>query len=355
MFKRTIPFLLIAVQALACTGIQLKAKDGSIVHGRTLEFGIKILFSSGVVPRNHSFFGTSPLGKGLEYESKYGAVGAILFNEPAIADGMNEKGLCVGTFYFPGFAQYVEITPENRARALSPTEFPNWIVTQFENVEEIKEAIDSVVIAQVQLKAWGNMAPPFHYIVYDQSGGCIVIEPIGGKLVITDNPFGVMTNSPAFDWHMTNLRNYINLRVQNVLPLTIEGVTLAPFGQGSGMVGLPGDFTPPSLFVRAAIFSYTLIPPKNAFDGILQTFHVLNQFDIPKGIAREVDGKTIHADYTMVTCARDPQSLKYYFKTYEDQTIRMIDLNAFDLDETKIKKMTPVSEQPIVDLSSKLK
>src|SRR3989344_355194 len=274
MFKRTIPFLLIAVQALACTGIQLKAKDGSIVHGRTLEFGTKILFSAGVVPRNYSFFGTTPLGKGLEYESKYGAVGAILFNEPAIADGMNEKGLCVGTFYFPGFAQYVEITPENRARALSPTEFPNWIVTQFENVEEIKEAIDSVVIAQVQLKAWGNMAPPFHYIVYDQSGGCIVIEPIGGKLVITDNPFGVMTNSPAFD-------------------------------------------------------------------GILQTFHVLNQFDIPKGIAREVDGKTIHADYTMVTCARDPQSLKYYFKTYEDQTILMIDLNAFDLDETKIKKMTP--------------
>jgi choloylglycine hydrolase len=355
LIKRAIPLLAIAVQGFACTGIELEAKDGSIVHGRTLEFGTKILFSAAVVPRGYSFSGTTPLGKGLEYESKYGAVGAILFNEPAIADGMNEKGLSVGTFYFPGFAKYADITPDNQSQALSPTEFPNWIITQFENVEEVKETLPNVLIAPTVLKAWGNMAPPFHYIVYDRSGGCIVIEPIDGQLIATDNPFGVMTNSPTFDWHMTNLRNYINLRMNNVSPLTVDGVTLSPFGQGSGMVGLPGDFTPPSRFIRAAIFSYTLIPPKNAFDGILQVFHVLNQFDIPLGIAREASGGVIHADYTMVTCARDPQSLKYYFKTYEDQTIRMVDLNAFDLDDEKIKTVTPTSQQPIVDISSKLK
>lgn len=340
----------------ACTGIKLVAKDGSIVHGRTLEFGVKIDASIVVVPRGYEFSGTTPKGQGLNYKAKYGAVGAFAFNNPAIMDGMNEKGLAVGIFYFPGFADYAEVTPENQSRALSPAEFTNWIVTQFATVEEVKDALSKVIIAPTVIKEWGPTPPPFHYIVYDKSGKSIVIEPIRGKLVVYDNPLGVLTNAPSFDWHMMNLRNFINLTPFNVKPLKFDGVELAPFGQGSGMVGMPGDFTPPSRFVRAAIYSMTAMPSENAPDAILQAFHILNQFDIPIGIARAKTNGVVHTDYTMITCARDPQSLNYYFRTYEDQTIRMVSLSEFDLDAKKIVQANTMDFiQPVVNMSKELK
>lgn len=339
----------------ACTGIKLVAKDGSFVAGRTLEFGIDLDTSVAIVPRGFPFVGTTPNGKGMAYKSKYGVVGAFAFNQPALLDGLNEKGLAVGTFYFPGFAGYTTITPENQSKALSPIEFPNWILTQFATVEEVKAALASVVIAPTIDKVWGPAAAPFHYIVFDAQGKGLVIEPINGQLNTYDTVLGTFTNSPTFDWHMTNLRNYINLTPFNVKPLDIDGLVLAPFGQGSGMVGLPGDFTPPSRFVRAAIFSITAIAKDTAEESVLQAFHILNQFDIPVGSARAVENGVTYTDSTMITCVRDPQALKYYFKTYDDQTIRVIDLKTFDLDAKDVKTMSTNSGQPIVNVSPMLK
>jgi len=339
----------------ACTGIKLIAKDGSLVHGRTLEFGVEVNIKAAVIPRGYAFKGTTPNGPGLAYTSKYGAVGAIAFEDPALMDGMNEKGLAVGTFYFPTFASYSKITSENQSKALSPVEFPNWILTQFATVEEVKEALSQVVIAPTITKAWGPTPAPFHYIVFDKKGNCLVIEPLDGKLVTHENKLGTFTNSPTFDWHMTNLRNFINLTPFNVKPVTLNGVTLQPFGEGSGMVGIPGDFTPPSRFVRAAIFSTTAIPSENANEAIFQLLHILNQFDIPVGIAREKVGDVIYSDKTQLTCARDPQSLKYYFRTYNDQTIKEIDLNQFDLDAKSIKSLETTGMSKAVNISSQLK
>jgi choloylglycine hydrolase len=192
-------------------------------------------------------------------------------------------------------------------------------------------------------------------VVYDKTGASIVIEPVGGRLVIHDNPLGVMANSPTFDWHMTNLRNYIALKPHNVPPLTIAGVTFNQFGQGSGMLGLPGDFTPPSRFVRAAIFSIIAIPSDTTEKGIQQVFHILNNFDIPVGVAREESEGVIHSDYTMLTTARDPQSQRYYYKSYDDQTIRMIDLKEFDLSAKNIRLLSTKSQQPFINMSNQVK
>lgn len=339
----------------ACTGIKLIAKDGSLVHGRTLEFGIEVDISTAVVPRGYAFKGTTPQGDGLSYTSKYGVVGAIAFGEPALLDGLNEKGLAVGTFYFPSFARYAEITSENQSKALSPVEFPHWILTQFATVDEVKAALPDVVIAPTITKAWGPEAAPFHYIVFDKSGKCLVIEPLNGQLVTYDNPLGTFSNSPTFDWHMTNLRNYINLTPFNVKPVTLNGVTFSPFGEGSGMVGMPGDFTPPSRFVRAAIFSTTAIPSETAEQAVFQLFHLLNPFDIPVGIARSKEGDVVYTDQTQLTCARDPQSLKYYFRSYKDQTIRVLDLKTFDLEAKAIKSMKIDGKSPAIDVSNELK
>lgn len=97
-----------------------------------------------------------------------------------------------------------------------------------------------------------------------------------------------MANSPTFDWHMTNLRNYVALNPNNVPPVSIFAQKFKLQGQGSGILGLPGDLTPPSRFVRAAVFTATAIPEETAEKSILQVFHILNNFDIPAGAVREV-------------------------------------------------------------------
>ncbi len=182
-----------------------------------------------------------------------------------------------------------------------------------------------------------------------------MIEPLKGELVTFDNPLGVFTNSPEFPWHVTNLRNYVNLSVTNPPPMELEGLKFSAFGHGAGMVGLPGDFTPPSRFVRAAIFSQVSAPPQNTEDAILQVFHVLNQFDIPKGALRgTLNGKTYY-DYTLLTSARDPHNLKYYFNCYEDQSIRMVHLKAFDPNGKAVKKFPMTGQEKITDISSLLK
>ena len=351
----TIMGIFFSTDIQACTGIKLVAKDSSIVHGRTLEFGIVVDSSIIFVPRGYDFVATTPQGNGLEYKSKYASVGAMVFNVPAMMDGLNEKGLAVGTFYFPGYADYVSLSTENQSKALSPIDFSNWILTQFATVEEVKQALSSIVIVPTIYKDWGDQTPPFHYIVYDKSGKSIAIEPREGKLLVYDNPLGVFTNSPDFNWHMTNLRNYINMSPFNVKPLKIDSLVLAPFGQGSGMVGLPGDFTPPSRFVRASIFTITATPSSNSNEAVLQAFHILNQFDIPIGAAGEkVDG-VIHSDFTQITCVRDPQNLKYYFKTYNNQSIQVVDLKKFDFDSKAIKKASTEGKQSVLDITADLK
>lgn len=335
----------------ACTGLQLKAEDGSFINGRTVEFGVPLDLAGLVVPRNHDFYGTLPDGKkGLHYRSKYAVLGSSAFNEPAIVDGLNEKGLSGGVFYFPGYATYATITSENQSHALAPTEFLHWVLTQFANVEEAKQAIPHVAIAPTNIKAWGGV-PPFHYIIYDQSGKSIVVEPIDGKLVVAESSIGVITNSPDYVWHVQNLSNYINLSPLNAPSKSIDGVALQQFGQGSGLHGLPGDFTPPSRFIRAAIFATTAVPANNANDTVFAMFHLLNQFDIPKGSVRaDNEGKMI-AEYTLATTVKDLKNLKYYFKTYENQNIKVIDLKSFDWDNKAMMTLEYKSTQPVNDIS----
>jgi len=342
--------------ANACTGILLKNADGTIVHGRTLEFGVPVVIDFAVEPRGYSFTGTTPLGEGKKWTAKYGALGAIAFGNLGIMDGINEKGLAIGTFYFPSFAEYTPTTAQNQEKSMSSIDFSNWILTQFASVEEVRAAIESgeAVVAPTPIPGWPGGVQPFHWLVTDKSGKSLVIEPLGGKLVLYDNPLGVLTNSPTFDWHMTNLRNYVALSPRDVPPVKLDGKTFQSFGMGAGMLGLPGDFTPPSRFVRAAVFSATAFAAPDAAAGVFNGFHILNNFDIPHGAARTNEGGGGHADETLFTVMRDPQNLRIYYKSYGDQTIRMADLNRFDLDAKDVMRLPTASDtQPVVDMSRK--
>jgi choloylglycine hydrolase len=341
--------------ASGCTGIRIKPQDGSVVFARTLEFADDLHSNSIVIPRGREFAGTAPGEKpGLRWKSKYGSVGANAFDMPAIIDGLNEKGLAVGIFYFPGYAKYQEVKEAAIGKALAPWELGVYLLGNCANVKEAVEATQDVRVGEVVQKDMG-FVPPCHYILNDASGRCVVMEYVNGELRVHDNPLGVMSNSPTFDWHLTNLRNYVNLSVTNVPPVEVTGIKLPGFGQGSGMLGLPGDFTPPSRFIRAVAFSQSAVSVTTAHEGVLQAFHILNQFDIPKGAARGIEhGKDV-ADYTLWTSASDLKNLRYYFRTFDNSRIRMIDVKEVDLNAKQIKTILMAGKEEIDDVSSKAK
>jgi choloylglycine hydrolase len=339
--------------AQACTGIRLVAKDGGVIAARTLEFGFDLHSQVLVVPAGTALAGSLPDGgKGITYTTKYGFAGANAEGLTAIVDGINDQGLYVGLFYFPGYASYADATKENAARAMAPHEYANWLLGNFATVEEVKANFNKVVLTPVVIEAI-EQAAPVHFVVHDRTGKSVVIEPLDRTLKIYDNPLGVITNSPTFDWHMTNLRNYVNLTATNVPPIGIGGIKLAQFGQGSGLRGLPGDFTPPSRFVRAVAFSQSALPSATAAQAVLQAFHILNNFDIPFGAVREVDKGQIHAEATVWTSASDLKNLRWSFKTYDDQSIHTVDLTkALAAAQGKIRLIKMNAQQPVSDVST---
>ena len=338
--------------AQACTGITLIADDGTVVHARTMEFAIDIHSDVMMIPRGYVRTGTTPDGKeGLKWKTKYASVGLNGVGLPVLFDGLNEKGLAAGTFYFPTSAGYMPYTAADADKTIAQWEVGSWILENFASVEEVKANIGNIVVPAVVFGGWG-FAPEAHYIVHDASGKSIVIEYVGGKLNVHDNPLGVITNSPTFDWHMTNLRNYVNFSMTNVPPVQLGPIKLLPFGQGSGMLGLPGDFTPPSRFVRAVAFSQSV--PKTGDDAVLEAFHILNQFDIPRGAAREHEKDehgNILADYTIWTAASDLKAKQYYFRTYENSQIGMVDLMKMNLDGKDMVKISMKGGESIKSLN----
>ncbi|MEN6458222.1 MAG: choloylglycine hydrolase family protein [Thermoguttaceae bacterium] len=337
----------------ACTGIRIKPKDGSVIAARTMEFAADLQSNVVVIPRAMESVGTAPGYKpGLRWKSKYGCAGANAFGASVIVDGLNEKGLAAAIFYFPGYAKYQEVKEADVGKAIAPWELPTYLLGTCSNVDEAVGAVRNIRVGEVVQINLGY-CPPCHYIVHDAGGRCRVLEYVDGELKVHDNPLGVITNSPTFDWHVTNLRNYVNLTVNNVPPVDIAGIKFGGFGQGSGMLGLPGDFTPPSRFIRAVAFSQSALPVATAHEGVLQAFHILNQFDIPKGAARGVENGRPVADYTLWTSVSDLTNHRYYFRTFDNSRIRMVDLQKMSLDAKAIKTISMAGQEVIEDLSDK--
>ena len=135
-----------------------------------------------------------------------------------------------------------------------------------------------------------------------------------------------MTNSPAFDWHLTNLRNYAHLSATNASPFTVEGLKESGFGEGTGMLGLPGDYTPPSRFVRVAALVASSLPVTGAEEGLALAMTILNNIDIPIGSVRRPAGKEVMYDRTQWAAVSDLARKRFYFRTYGNKDWRMVDV-----------------------------
>src|SRR4029079_10670661 len=181
-----------SLPAEACTGISLKAKDGAAIRGRTLEFGFPMQSNVIVIPAGKEMSGTLPDGgKGLSYTSRYALVGANALGLPVILDGINDQGLSVGLFYFPGYAKYADATKENSSRAIAPHEFGIWALANFATVDEVKRAVQDIVIVPTPAPGLGStqgIVAGAHFFLQDRSGKSLVVEPLDGKLKVYDAP-----------------------------------------------------------------------------------------------------------------------------------------------------------------------
>lgn len=319
----------------ACTGIKLSAADKGVVYGRTMEWGAFDLHSRvAIIPQGREFVGLTPDGNtGKKWKAKYGVVGLDLLGKVTLADGMNEKGLTAGLFYHPGFAKYPEYDQAKADMSISAIDVVHFILTQFATTDEVREGLSKVRVVPVVEESLGKPVEA-HFMVTDPQGKALVIEFIDGKMKIFENPLGIITNSPTYDWHMTNLRNYVNLSAVAIPDKKIEDLDFAPLGGGSGMIGLPGDFTPPSRFVRATAFSQTARATQSSAETVYELFRILDNFNVGIGTAEGSDAS--HSDTgklrsaTLWTTAWDTKNNILYYHTQHNRRVRKFDLATID-------------------------
>lgn len=318
----------------ACTGISFTAKDGSFVLARTAEWGGSDLHSRYVVvPRGYRHVSlTADGGNGMIFTGKYGYVGVAANMDQFVLEGLNEKGLSAGLFFFPGYGQYPEYDSIEVSRTVPDMQVVSWILSGFSTVQEVIDHFDEIIVTMLYPQSGTS-----HWRVGDPSGRQIVIEITGGKTHIYENTVGVLTNSPDFPWHVTNLNNYVNLAFGEADGNAFSAYPqVRRFGAGTGMIGIPGDVTPPSRFIRAAYYQATAPQYPTGVETVMSCFLILNNFDIPIGVERQKGQEpTDIPGATQFTTAADTKGLKMYWRTCWNSTIRCIDLN--DIDFSKVK------------------
>lgn len=331
----------------ACTGITLKSKDGATVVARTIEWGGTNLNSRYVVvPRGYTEHSFLPGGEvGMPFTARYGYVGLAVEQKEFVAEGLNEAGLSAGLFYFPNYGKYADYDAAQKESSISDLQLVPWILATCATVEEVEKAIGRIRIVNIDPRA-----STAHWRFADPSGRQIVLEVVDGTPRIYENTLGVLTNSPGFEWHLTNLSNYVNLFPGTAPEQHLGKTRLASFGAGSGMLGIPGDVTPPSRFVRAAFYQATAPQQHTALETVLQSFQILNNFDIPVGV--EFPLGQVPADIpsaTQWTSATDMQNRVIYFRTMYRSAIRSIDLRKIDFSAVRYRAelMDTVRQQPV--------
>lgn len=336
-------FLIPFSQDQACTIFKMKANDGNTIVTRSMEFGVDLKYDLIVVPRNKSYSSPSPVSKtGLKWSSKLGYIGVTCFGlEEGITDGMNEKGLSVSVLWYESDTRYETVAPADSSRAIAQIYLPDWLLGNFSTVDEARSGIGRVKV--YYLSSLNGMSFPvtIHYIIYDANGNCIVVEYDKGRCNIYDNPLGIMTNAPSFPWHMTNLRQYLGMENTNPIPIKSGGFSFSPTGHGDGMFGIPGDLTPPSRFVRLAMFDQFVTRQPDAASNLNLCQHIIDTFTIPFGVIVDKDatGKVTASESTQWVTFRDITNRVFYFKTYDNPTLRKISLDQLDFNAGAIRRI----------------
>lgn len=332
-----LPILLFASASAschACMDFQLKAKDGTTVEGRTLEFPADLESKLLINPRGTSFKSPTPSGgDGVKWTNKFGYYGMNVFGMPITFDGLNEKGLSIAALWLPGYTEYEPIGGGEESCTLSNTVLGDWILGNFATVDEVRAGLKDLKVWGQAMPQFGNQPAPIHLAVNDASGKSVVIEFVGGSKQIYDNPVHVLTNAPPFPWHLLNLRNYVQLSPLDPGAKTAGGQVYQSPGSGAGLLGLPGDWSPPSRFVRICALVLFSLQPEDAKSAVNLTSHIINAEDIPIGVIREPSPKGMEYGYTQWSVIKDQRNKVIYFRAYGDLGFKAYPMSDYDIKE----------------------
>jgi choloylglycine hydrolase len=342
-------FILSMNNAYSCTDFRLTAKDGTILITRSMEFSVDFNSNLRSSPRGRTFNTTALDGNpALTWKSKYGYLYLDGMNIDAAIDGMNEQGLTIEALYLPNFAQYQTIPSGQDRNALPYPYFGDWILGNFKTVDEVRQAITKIYVFPSKVPGMGDMIFPLHFSIYDSTGNGLIVEYVGGKLNLYDNKIGILTNSPTYDWHLNNLNNYVHLTPTNPQPVVDNGVKFAATGQGFGMIGLPGDISPPSRFVKTTALTKVVVQPDDAKTALNLAEHIINNVDIPRGLAREPNNGKYINETTQWVVFKDATHKVFYYRTYNDLSLRSVDMSKVDLSENASRLKMPIASQGYV-------
>ena len=325
----------IASQSFACTDVNVSAKDGRVSAGRTMEWALDMGWQVQYMPKNTNIkiiqTSKSKSKDNIQIKTKYSFAGistADYFN--SFTDGQNEKGLSVSANFLPGYTQYESYNYSQPNKNISVIQAVEFILGSYSSVEDVKTNFS-------QYSVWYEdipnlpISPSLHLLVTDKTGKSIVIEWIDGNMKIFDRSIGVMTNSPNYDWHLTNTKNYLNLNNKGsyTIAKTVndKSISVSSLGQGSGGIGLPGDFTSPSRFIKVAYLQNYAKQPDNSQQAVQQVAHILNNVDIVNGTVVE-NGEHVYDEITQWITIKDLTNNKIYIADYDHRTNYVqIDLN----------------------------
>ena len=308
-----------------CTCIAYE--NGDFYFGRNLDldcsFGEKVV----VTPRNFSL----TFKKAGELNTHFAMIGmaSAVPSFPLYAEAVNEKGLCMAGLNFPGNACYLPVAEEGVE--IASIEIIHWILSQCESVAQAETYLQDMRI--VDLAFSEQMSPaPLHWMLADKEQ-CLVLEAVKDGLKVYENPFGVLTNNPPFDYHRMNMNNYLNLSAQSPENRFSQKLNLRPYAQGMGAMGLPGDASSASRFIRAAFLKWNSVAPKDEDSNVSQFFHILDGVAMVRGSVITEAGTY---DVTTYSCCVNVGTGDYYYKTYDDSRIRKVGLYETDLEGTAL-------------------
>ncbi len=338
-------------RGLPCTHIIIKAQSGAIVVGRTMEFGPELQSNLITKPRAHVFSNINLNGKtGKNWKNKYGYLFLNGFGVNHAIDGMNEKGLSFAYLYLPGFTQYQMVPAGHESQSLDYFSLGDWVLGNFSNIDDLKIALKTIYVyaRPMNIGPYKNIIFPLHAMITDSSGKSITVEFVKGNMYIYDNSTGILTNSPTYRWQIVNLDNYINLTPYSPHAIRVGSMLHTGTGQGSGAVGLPGDFSPPSRFVKMNFLVTSADPVKNADEALNLAQHIMNNVDVPRGVVRDEKSAHTLSDTTQWILFKDLKNKIIFFKSYKNTTLQAIDLKQLDFSEGARQLSMPVMSRQII-------
>lgn len=319
-----------------CTCITYRSKDS--YFGRNLD--LEYRFGEKVVITPRKFCLTFKKLSKMKVHYAFIGMASVHADYPLYAEAVNEKGLGIAGLNFPGNAVYL---PEKDGKVnVAPYELIPWILGQCETTDQVRKLLENVNILNVQFVK-GMPLAPLHWMIADRKTA-IVLEAVSDGIYIYDNPYGVLTNNPQFSYYQVHLGNYRNLSGTITENMFARDIDLPIYGQGLGAVGLPGDFSPVSRFVKAVFLRSNSVSEEDEMSSISQFFHILDGVAMVRGSVITEAGRE---DITTYSCCVNMDKGIYYYKTYDNNQIQAVRMREEDIDKDELKIFALREEQNV--------